>query len=350
MNITPSHHSSYEPPYLSALPEAVRAIHEASDILLACHVNPDGDTLGCMLALALALDTLGKQTTLLSADGVPPTLAFLPGVERVQTETARRDFDLAIVLDAGEIKRIGDNREAAESAPVLMDIDHHVTPGAFGNIRLLDGRAAATGEILYDLLQALEIGLTPDIAQCLMCALLTDTGSFRYLNVTPRTMAIASELLAAGASPNQIAEEVFENRSFAAQKLLGRALQSLNCSEDGRISWAYVTQQDFTDFAASDSETEGIISAVRAVRGSQVALFLREMSNGKLRVSLRARPPYDVAAVAMRFGGGGHYLAAGCTLEGPLPAALESLVAATQEAMAAQDSNTAERAAKTADA
>lgn len=321
------------------MPEAVAAIDAASEIVLACHINPDGDTLGCMLALGMALERRGKSVTLLSSDGVPPILAFLPGVEKVQTTTSRRDFDLAIVVDAGEIARVGVNRETMESAPRLMDIDHHVTPGAFGQIRLLDAKAAATGEIIYDLLGSLSTEITPDIAQCLLCALLTDTGSFRFMNVTPRTMAMAGDLIAAGGSPNEIAEWVFENKPFAAQKMLGRALESLAVSEDGKIVWAYVTMQDFANLGATDADTEGVVNAVRAVRGAEVALFLREMPSGKLRVSLRARDPYDVATVAMKFNGGGHRLAAGCTLEGPLGEAIQTLIVAVQEEMAKQEAH-----------
>jgi phosphoesterase RecJ-like protein len=167
-----------------------------------------------------------------------------------------------------------------------------------------------------------------------LCALLTDTGSFRFMNVTPRTMQIAGEMLRLGASPNTIAEQVFENKPFAAQKLLGRALDSLRRSADGRVVWAHVTQSDFAAFGATDEATEGIVNAVRAVRGAEVALFLREMPSGKLRVSLRSREPYDVSRIAQVFGGGGHRLASGCTLEGPLAEAEERLVAEVQKWMA----------------
>jgi phosphoesterase RecJ-like protein len=314
--------------------EAVQAVWDAKTVVLAAHVNPDGDTLGSVLALGLGLEALGKRVTLLSSDGVPATYAFLPEIGRIGVTTDRRDFDLAIGLDAGELSRTGVNADVLASAPVLMDIDHHVTAGPFGQIRLIDGTAAATGEIVYDLLLALGIELTLPIAQALLCALLTDTGSFRFMNVTPRTMAIAGALIGLGASPNQIAEEVFENKPFAGQKLLGRALESLARTEDGRVVWAHVTQKDFGDFAAEDNVTDGIVNVVRSVRGAEIAVFLREMPDGRLRVSLRARPGQDVASVAARFGGGGHRLAAGCTLDGPLEAAEARLVAAVVASLA----------------
>jgi bifunctional oligoribonuclease and PAP phosphatase NrnA len=325
-------------PYLhrEQMTEAVAAIRASSDIVLACHINPDGDTLGSMLALGAAIEHLGKKTTLLSSDGVPPILAFLPGSEAVQTGTERGDFDLGIVLDAGDLSRVGKNRETMETAPRLMDIDHHVTGGVFGEVRLLDAEAAATGEIVYDLILALGVPISPNIAQNLLCALLTDTGSFRFMNVTPRTMAIAGEMIALGGVPNTIAENVFENKPFAAQKLLGRALESLARTPDGRIVWAHVTQSDFAEFDATDEATEGVVNAVRAVQGAEVAVFFREMPTGKLRVSIRARAPWDISLVAAQFGGGGHRLASGCTMEGPLLDAETTLITALQNALTEQ--------------
>jgi phosphoesterase RecJ-like protein len=308
--------------------EAVAAMRDAQEIVLASHINPDGDTLGSMIALGLGLRSLGKSVTLLSADGIPATLGFLPGAELVQTRTERRDFDLAVGLDAGDLARVGVSAAALQSAPILIDIDHHVTAGQFGQIRLLDSTAAATAEIIYDVLLGLGVSLDLPIAVNLLCALLTDTGSFRYRNVTPRTMALGGEMIRLGASPDPIAECVFENKPFSGQKMLGRALESLQKSSDGRIVWAHVTQADFAEFDATDEMTEGIVGAVRAVQGSDVALFLREMPSGKLRVSLRSRDPIDVSKVAAEFGGGGHRLASGCTLEGPLAEA-EALLVAT---------------------
>lgn len=310
--------------------DAVAAFRQASNIAIFSHVNPDGDTLGCLLALGIALRRMGKRVTLISADGVPDTLRFLPEAETIQTGTDRTDFELAVVVDAGDLSRVGSaNRPVVEAAPLVIDIDHHVTAGAFGQIRLLDASAAATGEIIYDLLYALGAEIDLSIATCLLTALLTDTGSFRYLNVTPRTMALGGAMVALGAVPNDIAEAVYENRSWAAQKLLGRALDCMRRSDDGRITWTRLSKDDFTDFNATDQDTEGIISAVRAVHGSEVALLLREMPNGKIRVSLRARPPADVSLIAAHFGGGGHRLASGCTLDGPLEMAEANLIAET---------------------
>lgn len=310
------------------LDEAVQAIWSATEIVLACHVNPDGDAIGSMLGLGLGLEALEKKVTYLSADGFPETLAFLPGIERVQTHTERRDFQLGIGLDAGEVKRLGSNAETILAAPLVMDIDHHVTGGQFGQVQLLDATSASTAELVYDLLLALGVELTPEIAQCLLCGILTDTGSFRFSNTKPRTMAVGGALIAAGASPTTIYESVYENASFGAQKLLGRAMDRMTRSADGKLVWSWVTQADFTELDATDKDTDGIATALRAVRGSEVAVFLREMPTGKLRVSLRAKDPWDVASVAAQFGGGGHRLASGCSLDGPPEAAIAALLGA----------------------
>lgn len=310
------------------LDEAVQAVWSATRIVLACHVNPDGDAIGSMLGFGLGLEALGKEVTYLSADGVPETLAFLPGIEKIQPNTDRRDFGLGVGLDAGDLKRLGENAETVLSAPLVMDIDHHVTGGQFGQVRLLDATSASTAELVYDLLLALGVEITPDIAQCLLCGVLTDTGSFRFSNTKPRTMAVGGALIAAGASPTVIYESVYENASFGAQKLLGRAMDRMARSTDGKLVWSWVIQSDFTEFDATDKDTDGIATALRAVRGAEVAMFLRQMPSGKLRVSLRAQEPWDVAAVAASFGGGGHKLASGCSLDGPPEAAIAALLAA----------------------
>ena len=242
--------------------------------------------------------------------------------------TERRDFDLGIGLDAGDLPRLGGNVEAISSAKVVMDIDHHVTGGQFGDVRLLDAASASTAELVFDFLHALGVEITPEIAQNLLCGVLTDTGGFRFPSTTPRTMAVGGALIAAGASPSEVYERVYESQSWAAQKLLGRAMDRMERTADGKIVWTCVLQTDFQELGANDRETDGISTALRVVKGSEVAILLREMPGGALRVSLRAKAPWDVASVAARFGGGGHRLASGCTLPGPPEAAVAALLSA----------------------
>ena len=313
------------------LADAAAAIQASQTIVLACHVNPDGDALGSMLGLALALLPLGKTLTCLSEDGVPAILTFLPGAELVHQTTDQTEFDLALVVDSGDLPRVGSTvQPVIGRARRVVDIDHHVTSGAFGDIRVLDARAASTAEIVYALLLTLQAPITPQIATCLFTGILTDTGSFRFQNVTPNTLTVAAALLEAGAPPAFISEQVFENRTFAATQLLGCALASLQKTPDGKIVWAQITARNFAETHATDQDTEGIVSYVRGVQNTEVGILFREMAGGGVRVSLRSRDTVNVAEIAAQFGGGGHKMASGCTVNLPLADAEKAVIQAVQ--------------------
>jgi bifunctional oligoribonuclease and PAP phosphatase NrnA len=322
----------------AAMAEAATAIAAAKAIVMACHINPDGDALGSLIALGIAINAKypEKSVTLLSRDGVPEMYRFMPFAERVQASTDRRDFDLAVVLDSGDLKRVGEEIvPVIKSAPVQMDIDHHVGEGSFGRFRLLNSRAAATAEIVFDLIEALGVEVTPDIAGCLLTGIITDTGSFRFMNVTPRTLRIAAMLIEAGASPALISEQVFDNRAFDSTKLMGAVLARLSHTDDGRITWASVSRAVFAETGTTDEDTEGLINFVRAVRGTEIALLFREIKPGVVRISLRCSQKHDVSLIANQFGGGGHKMASGCSFHGALADAQEALVAACKTALAA---------------
>lgn len=326
------------PPLSETLPLVADAIHQARNIVMACHVSPDGDALGSMLGLALALLPLGKDLTLLSQDGVPAILQFLPHVHLVRLSTERARFDLALVLDSGELVRVGDRvMPLVSRAETIVDIDHHAVAGAFGDIQVLDAQSASTSEIVYALMQTMKLPLTPDIATCLFTGVTTDTGSFRYQNVSPQTLRVAADLVAAGARPADISEQVFENKTFAATRLLGHALSSLSETDNQRIVWAHITAQDFAALHATDEDTEGIVGPVRGVRGADVGILFRETltldGSPSIRISLRARAGINVALVAQQFGGGGHPLAAGCTVALPLAEAERVVVDAVRLAL-----------------
>lgn len=316
------------------LQQAAQVLQKAGSIVLACHLNPDGDTLGCALALRAALAEKGKRVITLSSDGVPDIYRFLPGAERVLPATDERGFDAAVVCDTGSPDRIGRAKEAVFSARVIINIDHHVTEGTFGHIRIQQPRAAATAEIVYRLLKVMGAPITPGIATCLLTGIITDTGLYRYMNVSPTTFRISAALLEAGASPAQIAEEVFERRSLPSVRLLGRALEHLQQEEEGRLVWSYVTYDDFTALGASDEDTEGIITQLRSVRDSVVLALLREVKPGRVRVSVRSRDErIDMAKLAERFGGGGHRMAAGFWVEDTIEEAKQRVIEALREWM-----------------
>ena len=324
---------------LDNIPKAVQTISEATNICLASHINPDGDALGSILALGLALVKLGKKVTVFSADVVPANLLWLPGSDAIIQEGDCEPFELAIVCDAGSIERVGaSTKPHIETAKMVMDIDHHVADGPFGELQVLDETASSTAELIWALIGALEtefkISLfdTP-IALCLMTGIITDTGSFRFPNTTPKTLAIAAELLKLGARPTDIHELVYENRTFSSLKLLGRAMGSMQLSADGKVAWAHITASDFNEMGADDSETEGIVNHVRAVNGVMVGILFREVPDKKIRISLRAREGADVNKIANRFGGGGHRLASGCSSDLPLDEAERAVVMVASELM-----------------
>ena len=315
---------------------AAACIRGASRIAIACHVNPDGDALGSMLGLGLAIEAgfPEKSVTFLAQDGVPFIYRFLPGTDRILTGPPIGEIDLAIVVDSGDIARVGSAiAPVLSAAPVVLDIDHHVGEGSFGSVRLLDNRAAATAEIVFDLLCELALPITTEIATCLFTGVITDTGSFRFMNVTPRTLRVAASLIESGASPALIAEQVFDNRPYEATRLMGLALSTLSRTPDGRVTWATVSREAFEAAGASDEDTEGFVNPVRAVRGAEVALLFREVQVGRVRISLRSTDKVDVSRVAARFGGGGHRMASGCTYNGSLAEAVATVVAAVVEAL-----------------
>ncbi len=301
------------------LETAAKALRSKTRFLVVGHVNPDGDCLGCVCALGIALQRLGKSVVAVSPDGVPETYQFLPLSESVvQSVADGTPFDVAIIVDCEGLDRTGPVEQSIRSCDFLIEIDHHPGGGRESSVCLVNPSAAATGEILLQLFKVAGIRIDGDIATCLLVAIVTDTGSFRFSNVQSSTFRTAAELVEAGASPSEIARNVYETRSYSSTKLLGLALSTIRTTADGRIAWASISQQQMAESSASGAETEGIVNYVRAVRGTEVGLLFREATNNATHVSLRSRDGLDISQVARLFGGGGHSMAAGCTVERPL--------------------------------
>jgi phosphoesterase RecJ-like protein len=317
----------------SPLSQAAAAVRRSSRILIACHVRPDGDALGSLLALGKGCKSLGKQVTMVSPDGVPPAYHFLPSWEEIRTD-ATGGFDLAISVDADGSARLGSAEPAVLGAPFVIDLDHHVGPRPFGDLAIVDSGAAATGELVLALLDELVIEVTEEMARCLMAAILTDTGSFRFSNVTPRTMRLAARLIEAGASPGPIYEAVYERKPVAALRIAGRALADLESEAEGELVWAALSLADFAAAGATEEDTDGIVGTLQSTAGARVAILFREEPGGEVRVSLRSRDGTNMARVAQLFGGGGHQAAAGCTLPGPLHEARRRVVQAALRELA----------------
>ena len=302
-------------------------------ILMLGHVHPDGDVLGTLLALGLALDAVGWSVTCAGPHPVPEALAFLPGSERWQVwPAAPRRFDLVVLTDCPNPDRSEGLLEAArQPSGHVLNIDHHPDNRRYGSIDWIDPSAAATGEMVFDLIRALGLPITPEIALNLFTAIHTDTGSFRYSNTTPTTFRIAAELAAAGADPSLVSDRLYQRRPPGALNTLGEVLRRVEVSADGQMAWLTVPRSLASDaFMAS----EDLVTYPRSIAGVKVAVLLREEGPGLVKASLRGKGEVPVNAIAHRFGGGGHENAAGCTLRGTLETASEALLAAVRSALA----------------
>jgi phosphoesterase RecJ-like protein len=308
-------------------------VRRHNSCLLLTHINPDGDALGSLLGLTLGLESLGIRCFPVCADPVPGIYRFLPGAQRIRAAPPPQPSTLAVAVDADGLGRVGRLGAELERVCTMIDIDHHATEKAFGDVQWVDPKAAATGEMVYRLLGEMKVVISPDIATCLYTAILTDTGRFCYSNTTPRALQISARLVRAGAAPPLIYREVYESKSFSASRLLGLALGRLRQAQDGRVTFSSLTQEDFRATGSTSDETEGIIDYLRAVREARAAALFVELADGTIRVSMRSRGAMDVGEVAVRFGGGGHVNAAGCTVPGPLEAAQERVLRTLIEAL-----------------
>src|SRR6476620_4954416 len=302
------------------LAQAAEAIRGGERFVVTTHENPDGDALGSLLAMKLALDQLGKDPVMVLHGDAP-----LPGEHRImpKADLQRRWPDdvaerVLFAVDCANESRIADP-EVLGRVPLSINVDHHHDNTRFGQINLIVADASSTGEVLRDLFRELGVELTPDIAEALYIALVTDTGRFQYTNTTPKALRLAAELVEAGADVHRVFQGVYESVQFAKLKLLARALERANVYEGGRIVVSYLLRTDFAEVGAAEPYSEGIIDFLRAVEGADMAVLIREpprQDGPSRRVSLRASiDELDVSAIARKSGGGGHRQAAGFSSE-----------------------------------
>ncbi len=308
----------------------LKAIREGERFLVCSHSRPDGDAVGSTLAFGMMLEQLGKRADLVTADRIPAVYRRLPGAEAFRTVLrVHGRYDAAILLECDGVER---TRLRGLEEFFLINIDHHVTGREFARLNWIDHRAVSVGEMVYRLVQAAGARLTPEMATCLYTTVLTDTGGFCYGTVKESTFALARDLVAAGANPVAIAQEVYFSAPASKLLLLGAALRRLK--REGRLAWLWVTNEDMVRSCATEEDCEGIVNVALGIAGVDVAVFLRELPEGLVRLSLRSAGEVSVAAIAARLGGGGHENAAGCTLDGPLPRALAEILAELRESAA----------------
>ena len=303
------------------LDAVVEALRSHDRFLVTTHENPDGDALGSLLAMTLGLRQLGKDVYMYLAGHapLPGEYTFMPLDELRRTLPEEADERVLLAVDCANESRLGPDPEILHQSPFTIDIDHHHDNTRFGDVNLIVPDASSTAEVLRDVFTELGIVVTPEIAEALYIALVTDTGRFQYANTSPRTLRLAAELVEAGADVHRVFQGVYENVQFAKLKLLARALERAQVYEGGAVVVSYLLRNDFSEVGAAEPYSEGIIDYLRAVEGAIVSVLIREppRSDGPTRrVSLRSSTDeIDVSAIARNFGGGGHRQAAGFSSE-----------------------------------
>ena len=295
--------------------------------LLTSHARPDGDAVGSVLALAEVLDQLGCKADIVLADPVPFVYRTLPNLDRIHHTASADDVDPSrtapvIVLECDGIARTG---LLGLESRTLINIDHHASGRHFGSINWIDEHACAVAAMVYRLAIAAHVEITPSMATCLYAAILSDTGSFTYASTDADTFALVHDLASRGASPGQIARDVYFSNPASKIRLLGAALSNLQC--DGKLAWSWVTSEEMDRVGAEAEDCEGVVNYLISIDGVESAVFLREVPDvSQFRLSIRSKGKLDVAQVAEHFGGGGHRSASGCTLDGPLGVATERIL------------------------
>jgi len=310
--------------------EIAAALEGAQDILVASHLRPDGDALGSTLAFTLWLRSLGKKVTAWNQDGVTQNFRYLPGHELITTpEATPRAFDVVVALDTSVKNRLGTVLESVASARLLINIDHHISNEAFGDLSYIDPSAPATGQILCEFFHDRGVTLTPEIATNLFAAVSTDTGSFQYSGTNARTFDAASRLVAAGVNVAELSRAMYESQPRRRLDLLRHALNEAKFSCDGHLASFSLSLATVEQLGVLPEDNEGIIDHLRSVEGVVSAVFFEELPEGKVRVSARSKDPrVDVCEICGQFGGGGHPLAAGARIKGSLAEVEEKFLGA----------------------
>ena len=324
--------STATPPTEAVLRQIRDELLNRQRFLLTSHARPDGDSIGSQLALAFTLDILGKQVRIVNSDSAPEHYLDFPGMDRIEiarSVPADTVIDAVIVMECSDLSRTG---VAGLDGRFIVNIDHHAGNRMYGSLNWFDESAAACGEMVFDLIRALDVTLTLDIATHIYLAILTDTGSFHHSNITPRTFDICRQTVEAGVNPAAMARRVFDSNSFGKLKLIGALLDSMELVDRGRLAVLYLDDGMLDACGCTHNDTEGLINLPLTAREIQAVVFFKVSSTGEVRVSMRSKYDVDVRLVANAYGGGGHKNAAGFTVDGPLeqvkPAIIQRLVRA----------------------
>lgn len=312
-----------------AMRAAVDELGDARRIGVVGHIGPDGDALGSMVALTLAARAAGLEAVASFDEPfvVPDELSFLDQSTLVPPRDFPHDLDVAVVVDTSVPDRVGSLRPALESAKRLVIIDHHLGDGAWGDVVVLDPSAAATTELVDEVIRTLGWPVSTPVATALYVGIVTDTGRFQYSSTSPDTHRIAASLLEAGVEPDRIGQKLFEEAPFGYYTVAARVLDRAVLDEDHRFVWSLMTIADLAEAGIAYHQTDALIDLVRMATGTEVACLLKERSPGEYKGSLRSRGEVDVSAIARSFGGGGHHNASGFTSRENVATIIELVVA-----------------------
>jgi bifunctional oligoribonuclease and PAP phosphatase NrnA len=324
-------------PEIQQIADAIRARRR---FVLSSHSRPDGDSIGSQLAMAYALRALGKDATVVNADPAPPPLMAFPGVADIQiSPRADGDFDAAIIMECGDLGRTG---VSGLDRFFVINIDHHPGNTGYGQINWFEAGAAACGEMVFDVVRALGVPLSLEIATHIYLAILTDTGSFHYSSISPRTFEMCRECLEAGVDPVLVARNVYDSNNMGRLKLFGAVLSAMQIDATGRIAIVYLDHEMAREAGGTYEDTEGLINLPLTVKEIQAVVFFKQDEADRYRVSMRSKGDIDIGAVAKSFDGGGHKNAAGCTVSGAIDTLQKIFIEKIEGAIALQEGRMAE--------
>ena len=322
---------------VSKLSELAPVLEAHQRFVILSHARPDGDAIGSQLAFKLILEALGKEARALNEDGVPDNLRFMEGSDAVEQPGEEPvEAEVVIALDTANRERLGARcLELTKDVPLWVNIDHHVSNEKYGDYVYVDDRAAATAEIVFEMVRDLGWPLPDAARDALYVGVSTDTGSFQYSNTTGRTYEMAAELVRRGVLVGPLNSAIYHDYPFRRVELLQALLAAMGRSEDGRISWWGLTMETKNRLGIRPGDSEGLIDILRAVQGVVVCIFFEEIKDGTIRVSTRSKDErVDVCTICAEFGGGGHRMAAGARMEGPLDRAQDQVLAVAQATIA----------------
>lgn len=313
--------------------EMIEVLRKAPKVALFSHVSPDGDCIGSMVAIGLALEKMGKEVSFYNPNPVPSYLSFLPGSSRVRQELPSPQPKILLFVDCTDLGRVNISRPEISGDSTVLNLDHHISNLFFGDFNWVDAQASAVGEVALTLISQLGVEIDVDMATNLYTAIVTDSGCFEYSNTTAQTHRLTADLLDKGADLSRIHHNIFDQKPLAQIKLLQCALNGLEIHADGQLAIMILSAEDFQKSGAEQELSEGLVNHARSIAGVEVAVLLKEVGPQEIKVGLRSNLWLNVNEIAALFGGGGHQRAAGCTLRVPMAEAKQSITTAIEEAL-----------------